>query len=403
MGDRIELNLGPDTWVLTTRPGQLVEVRRPDLPQGPPAGARQLVRDALEKPFGFEPLRRALTPDDHVAIVVDEQLPRLVELLAGVLEHLGTAGIQPGAVTLLTAPPASDQGWIDELPDEFADVRVEVHDPKDRKKLAYLASTKAGRRVYLNRTLVEADFVILLTGRRYDSVLGYAGAEAAVFPALGDEEMRAAYHGQFHAEAPGGTPWPVRAEAAEIAWLLGTPFLVQVIEGSGGDVQEVVAGLPDSGAEGVRRQDARWRGSVGERPDTVVAVVPGGDGTTFADLARAAMAAARVVAPDGRVVVLSSAAPPLGKGARLLGKADDPAAAIKALAKEQPDDWAAAHEWAAAATRARLFVGGGAIDELADDLFAVPVADNSEAQRLADAAERLLIIPDAHRTMLDVR
>ena len=107
MGDRIELNLGPDTWVLTTRPGQLVEVRRPDLPPAPSAGARQLVRDALEKPFGFEPLRRALTPDDHVAVVVDEQLPHLAELLAGVLEHLGTAGIQPAAVTLLTAPPAA--------------------------------------------------------------------------------------------------------------------------------------------------------------------------------------------------------------------------------------------------------------------------------------------------------
>src|SRR5579883_1237883 len=321
---RIELPLGEETWVLETRPGQLVEVRRPPVPAAPAAGPRQLVRDALEHPFGFEPLRRALTPDDRITVVVDEQLPHLPELLAGVLEHLGTAGIEPGAVTLLTPPPGQNQGWIDDLPDEFADVRVEVHDPKDRKKLAYLASTKAGRQVYLNRTLVEADFVILLTGRRYDPVLGYAGAEAAVFPALGDEEMRAAYAGQFRPDAPGSDPWPVRAEAAEITWLLGTPFLVQVIEGGGGTVQDVVAGLPDSGAEGVRRQDARWRGSVDGPADTVIAVVPGGpDAVTFADLARAAAAAARVVEPDGRVVVLSAGLPPLGEGAKLLGKADD--------------------------------------------------------------------------------
>jgi nickel-dependent lactate racemase len=400
MSERIELSLGRDTWVLQTRPGQLVEVVRPAIDR-PRAGPRQLVREALERPFGFEPLRRALTPDDLIVIVVDESLPHLAELLAGVLEHLGTAGIRPQAVTILSAPPAAEQGWIDDLPDEFADVRTEIHDPQDRKKLAYLASTKAGRRIYLNRTLVESDFVILLTGRRYDPLLGYTGAEAAIFPALGDEEMRAAYRGDFHTEAPGAQPWPVRAEAAEITWLLGTPFLVQVIEGHGDEIHEVVAGLPDSTAEGVRRQDARWRGSIGERPDTVIAVVPAE--VSFADLARAAMTAARVVEPDGRVLILSSAAPDLGEGARLLGRSDDPAAALRALAREQPDDWAAAYEWATAAGQSRLFVGGGAIDELADHLFAHPLTDNSEVQRLADAAQRLLIIPDAHRTLLDLR
>jgi hypothetical protein len=39
---------------------------------------------------------------------------------------------------------------------------------------------------------------------------------------------------------------------------------------------------------------------------------------------------------------------------------------------------------------------------MADDLFAVPVAGNAELQRLADAAKRLLVIPDAHRTVIDV-
>ena len=69
-------------------------------------------------------------------------------------------------------------------------MRTEIHDPADRRKLAYLATTGAGRRVYLNRTLVDADFVIVLSGRDYDPLTGYAGAEVAVFPALSDEETR---------------------------------------------------------------------------------------------------------------------------------------------------------------------------------------------------------------------
>ena len=68
----------------------------------------------------------------------------------------------------IVSPPNSPQTWIDELPDEFADVTAETHDPADAKKLAYLATTKGGRRLYLNRSLVEADFWIFLTGRRFD-------------------------------------------------------------------------------------------------------------------------------------------------------------------------------------------------------------------------------------------
>ncbi|HJZ56954.1 MAG TPA: lactate racemase domain-containing protein, partial [Gemmataceae bacterium] len=356
-----------------------------------------------EAPFGFEPLRRAVTPDDHVTVVLDDTLPHAAELLAGVLDHLRTAGIEPAAVIVVT-PPGSAQTWIDELPDEFADVTAETHDPADHKKLAYLASTKAGRRLYLNRTLVEADFVILLTGRDSDPLTGYAGAEAAIFPALADEEVRTSFAGQFSKDAPAAEPGPVRTEAAEAAWLLGTPFLVQVIPGAGDSVQAVVAGLLESGAEGIRQQDARWRSSVAGRPDTVIAAVSGAPGrATFLDFAKAAACAARVVAPGGRIAVLSEAAPPLGEGAETLRRSDDPKMAAKALTREKPDDWAACFLWGfAAKTASSLFLASGYPDEVTEDLFATPLRGASEVQRLIDAGERVLVIPDAHRSMVTV-
>src|SRR5205085_12044732 len=52
---------------------------------------RAAVRQALEAPLGFPALRRALTPDDHVVIVVDEHLSRLPELLTPLLEHVAQA------------------------------------------------------------------------------------------------------------------------------------------------------------------------------------------------------------------------------------------------------------------------------------------------------------------------
>src|ERR1700686_3513606 len=85
------------------------------------------VRDALEHPLEYPALRRALTPDDHVAIVVDEGMPRLASLLVPLLEHLRQAHVQADAITLICAPPSSGQPWLDDLPDEFQDVNIEVH------------------------------------------------------------------------------------------------------------------------------------------------------------------------------------------------------------------------------------------------------------------------------------
>lgn len=392
-----ELMVGLAPWPLPVPDGRRAALRRAAF-DPPAASAAELARAALERPFGFEPLRRALTPDDRVTVVLDPGVPHAAEVLGAVIEHLGTAGIPTEAVTVLTAAEAT----LRDAPG-VGGVRTEVHDPADRKKLSYLASTAAGRRLYLNRTLVDADFVVVVSGRGYDPASGYAGAETALFPALADAEVRDSFEGQFTSDAPAGRPWPVGEEAAEVARLLGMPFLVQVIAGAGDSVQEVVAGLPDSSAEGVRRQDARWRCTVEDEPDTVIAAVGGDPGrATFLDLAKAAAAAARVVRKGGRVAVLSAAAPDLGDGARLLRTLDGPSGARKLLAKERPADWAAAWLWAFAAKNRSLFLASGYPDDVAEELFATPIRTPAEAQRLIDSGERVLLIPDAHRTMVTV-
>ncbi|MFO0797750.1 MAG: lactate racemase domain-containing protein [Gemmataceae bacterium] len=396
----MDLPVGRGTWTIDLPAGKLVAVRPAAVPSVPTAGPRELVRAALEAPFGFEPLRRALTPDDRVAVAFDPALPAAADLLAGVLDHLRTAGIEPAAVTVIS-PPGAPQGWIDDLPDEYADVTAETHDPTDEKRRAYLATTRGGRRVYLNRTLVEADAPIVLTGRGYDPLTGYAGAEAAVFPGLSGEVVEA---GELEPKAaPEPEPTGLRAEAAEIAWLLGTPFLVQVIEGAGDAVQEVVAGLLDSSAEGVRRQDARWRGTVPERVGAVIAAVSGSpERVSFLDLAKAAACAARVVSKGGRVAVLSDAAPALGEGAALLRSLDGPEGAAKKLARLNPPDRVACTLWAWAARRASLFLASGLPDDVVEALFATPLRTPAEAARLAAGADTVAVIADAHKAMVTV-
>lgn len=385
-----EYQLGPAAWTIPVPPEKLVPLRTGD--PGTPTDARTLVRNALESPFGFEPMRRATTPDDRVVIVVDDRLPCLADLLSGILEHLGSAAIKPQAVTILLAPPARNQGFIDDLPDEFADVTVEVHNPDDEKRHAYLAATAGGRRVYLNRTLADSDFIVLLTGRRFDPVLGFAGAADALFPTLSNATTRAEFAGHPPAENPFAAK-AEQSEAEEIAWLLGTPFFVQVIEGAGDSVHAVVAGLIGSSAEGVRVQRERWTATAEKRSELVIASAAGDE----EDLANALANASRVVAMNGKIVLLADAPDQFGEAFGILRRSADPATAAKTLLSEKPDGTAAAVLWAFAARAAKLHLGPDWSRLLSEDLFATPLRSPTELEAMISNAATVAVLPDAHK------
>jgi nickel-dependent lactate racemase len=358
------------------------------------------VRAALETPIGFPALRRALTPDDHVAIVVDEHLPHLTELLVPVLEHVMEAGVALQAITLLCPPRTAEHHWRNELPVHLRQVIVETHDPKDRKRLSYLAATRKGRRLYLNRTAVDADQIVVLTRRGYDPLLGYAGSEGALYPALSDDATRHEYAARLSTNVPGEEPWPARHEAGEVAWLLGAPFMIQVIEGAGNEIVNVLGGLADSSAAGQRLLDTRWRVSLAERPETVVAGVSGDPAHhDFNDLAHALAAAARVVKSNGRVVLLTQANPGLGLGADMLRRTEDLEAALVLLRKETPDDFEAAFLWANSVREATVYLLSGLPGEIAEELNTTPLENAAQVQRLLNEEGTCAFLPDAHKTM----
>jgi nickel-dependent lactate racemase len=396
---RIGIRYGNEHLDVTLPEGKVIGVRRapPAPPLPDPVAA---VRAALEAPHGYPALRLALTPDDHVAVVVEEHLPHLVELLTAVLGHIRQANVAPEAITLLCPASSNGQPWLESLPDEFQDVHVEVHDPADRRHLSYLATTKHGRRIYLNRTVVDADQVVTLTGTAYDPLLGYAGGEAALYPALSDRATLQETGGGVALAPAGAPPAALRREAAEVAWLLGAPFLVQVIEGAGEDIAHVVAGPVESAAEGRRLQEERWRVEVEQRADTVLVSLSGDpERHDFADLARALACAARVVQPGGKIILLSQAAPVLGPGAEILRRAESPEAALAVLAEQRPPDLAAAFLWAGAARQAQIYLLSGLPEETAEELFTVPLEHAGLVQRLLEGEGTCLVLEDAHKVM----
>jgi nickel-dependent lactate racemase len=394
---RVAVDCGHERLEFEVAGENLIASRPPPAPLPGPGAA---VRAALESPHAYPPLRRALTPGDRVTVVVDERLPQPARLLVPVLEHITAAGVAPEALTLLCAPSASRQPWLEELPDEFEEVQLEVHDPADRKRLSYLATTASGRRLYLNRTLVDADQAVVLSGRRYDPVLGYGGAEGAIYPALADEATRAEAHSQVRLTAPGGSPWPAQKEAVETVWLLGAPFFVQVIEAAGDEVAHVVAGAAEASVAGRELQDACWRQSVARPADLVIASLAGDPARqTFADLAAALDCAARVVRPGGRLVLLTAANPALGPDTDGLREAEEGSPALVKLRQHPTLETVPALRWANAVAGARVYLLSGLPGEAVEELSATPLENAGQVQRLIDAGGSCLFIGDAHKAL----
>jgi nickel-dependent lactate racemase len=369
----------------------------------PLADVRAATRAALEQPLGFPPLRTALTPDDHVAIVVDESLGRLPEVLEALLDHLSEAAVAAERITFLCPPRRAGAPiipWRDTLPARFAAAGVEVHDPADRTKLAYLAATKAGRAVYLNRTVVDADQVIVVGSLRYDAALGYGGELADLFPALSDEATRGEWSRLPGAIVPAGKSSRLREEIEEVAWLLGVPFLLLAIPAVGDELSALTGGLTGEAFPAAKqRLDEAWSLRVPQSAELVVAALAGAAAThTFAHVADAFLQASRVVQPGGRIVVLSQMqAAQLGDDAALLRGAESFVAALAEARKDKHADAAALWNLATAAQRGTLHLLADMPREAVEDLNLIALDRPEQVERLIHDAVSYLFLQDAHR------
>src|SRR5213594_3900835 len=89
---RVTVNFGNETMELDVANECVMALKggEPGDPIGDLSGA---VAHAIESPHEFPPLRRAVVPGDHVAIVLDEDVPRPADVLGPVVECLLAAGV----------------------------------------------------------------------------------------------------------------------------------------------------------------------------------------------------------------------------------------------------------------------------------------------------------------------
>lgn len=394
---KLKLQFAEQNYELRVPADKLVSVKQPASSQKS-ANPAELLRQRLENPTGFPALRLALTPDDHVAIVLDPGLPQLDVLLSVLMEHLSKAGVQSDTVTLVLADEPATSNWRDVLGPWKERLGIEIHDSKNRDKLSYLAATQKGRRVYINRTVVDADQVVVLARAGYDWARGYTGATAAIFPALSDEATRQEFAVLTESFADGRAAEVFLREGEETAWLLGAPFFIQVIEGISDDIAQIVTGASDSLSEGRQQLEATWALSEKRQASLVIANVSGFPARlNLQDLAGSAAKAAGFVDGEGVLAIVFPGQFELDEAMQVVSHASDSVEAVRRLHRQKPQDPGAALQWLSAVGRARVYLLSPAAADAVEEMLAAPLDKLEQLQKLVDAADTVMVLEDPQK------
>ena len=81
-------------------------------------------------------------------------------------------------------------------------------------------------------------------------------------------------------------------------------------------------------------------------------------------------------------MLFSEIAPALTQGFEIFRQHDDPALALSMLQHEKTSDLSAAFMWATAANHARLYLLSGLANDVAEELFTIPLHNAGQAQKL---------------------
>ena len=262
----------------------------------------------LDEPLDFPALASATVPGDQIVLAVDHEVPQAAAVVAGVVHSLVESAAAPENITLVQSnldSGADRQPLTSRLrADIRGRVNVLTHDPSDRRRLTYIAASREGKPIYLNRAVADADLLIPIGCIRPVGSLGYLGVSGGLFPTFADLDTQRRFY------APNCVYSSVhqrrrRDEAAEALWLLGSRFALQLISGSGDQVLHVLAGEVDAvAARGRQLAETAWNCAISRRSAMVVAAIEGGrEQQTWPNVARALSAASRIVDEDGSVVL----------------------------------------------------------------------------------------------------
>lgn len=225
----------------------------------PVADVTKAVQKAIRSVYTGDALSECIAPYENVVIVISDgtrkvYTPQILDAVIGELHDIGVADEQITLLVALGTHRPATKGELTEICGSWANLlRIEQHDCRDKKQLAYVGTTASGNAVYLNRLVVEADKIILTGGISFHDMAGFSGGRKAVLPGLAGYDTIMRNHSlALNEESLGGRNLccdaarlegnPMHEDMVEGVSFLEPDFMVNTVLGADGAVIGVVAG-----------------------------------------------------------------------------------------------------------------------------------------------------------------
>lgn len=350
------------------------------------------VKLAVDSPIEFPPLKHALVEGDTIAIAADPETPELRKVLAGLIEYLREAGADD--ITVVTV----DDGVQTESPIQGAN--VELHRPDDQDSLSYLAASKEGEPIYVNRTLFDADLVLAVGPVRFDRAPGHYGDLGGLFPQFSDAKTISRFRRpdqnrttRLHNQR--------NNEADEATWLLGVQFAIQVAANAANSVHEIVAGHARAVCGESQRHLSGWRFQPKQRAKLVIAGISGdASQQSWPAFSRALAAARQVVEDEGAIVICTELRESVGAGLACLANQSEDTTA-RDLEQVDSADALSAMLIQDTTDRAHLYLLSEIDPSLVESWGAAPIANASEINRLAQSFQTCIVLQGAQHISVE--
>ncbi|MDO4583427.1 MAG: hypothetical protein Q4D62_04910 [Planctomycetia bacterium] len=364
------------------------------------------IRDGLENPLEFAPLRECIMVGDQVVLPIAPGIPqgeRIVRQVVDYLENLPPEH-QPGKITLLQ-PYA---GMLSPISGGKVEVEIVTHNPEKKEHFALLGVDSTGESLVLHRLLFDADVIFPIGVFQPADTTGYYGIHTPIYPLFSDAQTQRRYRffgRQLH-ETQHEQMHQLQHEVAEVTRQSGVTLMLQVVPGIPMRGNSGVAGI----FVGEYRQVLRdgyslyrdlWTLLEERQPEVVLATITSESSPQeWENISRALVNASRRLEPGGVILLCADFPASWPISLEIYRNSQDVPTAVRAIHRQESPDAQFILDILPILRDYRIFFWQPEEAERWEEMNITPLENLEELYRLLRHSGTCLVLPDAHRMIL---
>ena len=258
----------------------LEEIVEPNEVRFPPSELR-CIESAIDHPIGTGRLEEIVHRGQKIVVVGDDltRVTPLHKVLPSVVGRLNGCGIGDDDITVVIAlgthRPMTEEELSEKVgPSMYSRLRVVNHDYRCKDRLTDLGTSDLGIRVWINKSVAEADVKIGIGNIIPHASAGWSGGAKILYPGVAGEQTVEEFHAGMAYDMRnklGAEIAPLREDIEKLVQKIGLDFIINTVCDSYGRIYRVVAGdYIKAHRKGIQHARALYGVKVKAKADVVV-------------------------------------------------------------------------------------------------------------------------------------